>query len=321
MEALVVPAARETEPMRGKGDRADDPAIWVNRKDPGRSLILGTNKAEGIEVYDLQGRLLQTLRVGASNNVDLRGNLAVASNDGLNALSWFRIDPLSGSVTHAGDTPLSRREPYGICMGLHDEHLQVAVTFKTGEIELWTLSDKGAGVPQLGSLRTLRLGSQIEGCVVDDAAGRLFVGEEAVGLWAIDLDSLSTRLIDTVGSGQGLVADVEGVGLYMAGDGGGFILASAQSGDRFVVYDRSPPHRRIGLVTVGPSADGRVDAVSHTDGLDVSSASFPDFPQGLLVVQDDANPERGLDQNFKLVDWRNVMRALEAGAPPAGALP
>ena len=47
-EAQTIPAALETEPMVGVGDRADDPAIWVTDTDDQPSLILGTNKDEGL---------------------------------------------------------------------------------------------------------------------------------------------------------------------------------------------------------------------------------------------------------------------------------
>jgi 3-phytase len=76
------------------------------------------------------------------------------------------------------------------------------------------------------------------------------------------------------------------------------------------VCHRRPPHGLKGVIAVSKSADGTVDAVSHTDGLDVSSASLPDFPKGILVVQDDANPTSEVDQNFKIVDWRSVEAAL-----------
>ena len=33
---------------------------------------------------------------------------------------------------------------------------------------------------------------------------------------------------------------------------------------------------------------------------------------GILVVQDDANPVPEVDQNFKIVDWREVEKALVA---------
>ena len=118
-ETQAVSPAAETDPMRGRGDRADDPAIWVHTAEPGRSLILGTNKAQGLYVYTLTGSEIQRLPVGPVNNVDVRGTLAVASNDGVNALSWFRIDPglYMAPVSHLGDTPVERTEPYGVCLG------------------------------------------------------------------------------------------------------------------------------------------------------------------------------------------------------------
>jgi 3-phytase len=160
----------------------------------------------------------------------------------------------------------------------------------------------------------IQLGSQLEGCVIDDDAGRMFVGEENVGLWVVNLESedMIPQRIDTVGSGTGLVADVEGVSLYAGADGRGYVVVSAQSKDRFVIYDRKPPHAHAGVITVTANANGAVDGVSHTDGLDVSSAPLPGLPAGILVVQDDANPISEIDQNFKIIDWREVERALAA---------
>lgn len=310
----VVPAARETAGMGASGDAADDPAIWVHPTDPSRSLILGTNKDAGVYVYGLDGSEKQKLLVGLSNNVDLRGNLAVASNDGVNALSWFRIDPSTAIVSHAGDTRLQTVEPYGVCIGRMQGVLHAAVTYKTGLVELWKVTDTGAGPVQISDVRTIQLGSQLEGCVIDDAENRMFVGEENVGLWVIDVAGadMTPRSIDTVNSGSGLVADVEGVSLYIGASGAGYVVVSAQSKDRYVVYDRKPPHTVLGVIAVGPSADGTIDAVTHTDGLDVSSAALPGFPAGILVVQDDGNPVSEVDQNFKIVDWREVEAALAA---------
>jgi myo-inositol-hexaphosphate 3-phosphohydrolase len=56
----VRPAALvKTEPVAGAGDAADDPAIWVHPTDPARSLILGTDKKGGLNVYALDGRSVQ----------------------------------------------------------------------------------------------------------------------------------------------------------------------------------------------------------------------------------------------------------------------
>ncbi len=308
----MVPALRETKGMGAEGDAADDPAIWVNPNDPAKSLILGTNKDEGLYVYNLAGEELQRMPVGLSNNVDLRGNLAVASNDGVNALSWFRIDPMTAVVSHVGDTKVARIEPYGICLGAPGGTLQTAVTHKDGSIDIWNVQDTGAGPLTIAGVRTIKLGSQVEGCVIDDAANRLFVGEEDVGLWMIDLATDAKTQIDSVNSGSGLVADVEGVTLYAASGGGGYIIVSAQGKNRYVVYDRAPPFAVRGVFAIGPSADGSVDGTSVTDGLDASSAALPGLSAGVLVVQDDANPVSEIDQNFKIVDWREIEAALTA---------
>lgn len=312
--ARVVRAAVETVGMGSTGDAADDPAVWVHPTNAAQSLILGTNKDVGVHVYGLDGSEKQRLPVGLSNNVDLRGNLAVASNDGVNALSWFRIDPVTAMVTHAGDTKLASIEPYGVCIGRIQGNLNAVVTYKDGLVEFWRVTDTGAGPVQISERRTIKLGSQIEGCVIDDDGGRLFVGEENVGLWVVDLlsEDMIPHSIDKAGSGTGLVADVEGVSLYLKADGAGYLVASAQGADRYVIYDRKPPHAALGVFKIGPSADGKVDGTSVTDGLDASSAPLPGFPAGVLVVQDDANPIAEIDQNFKIVDWREIERVLAA---------
>lgn len=315
-EVPLVAASAETASMEGRGDRADDPAIWHHPADPQRSLILGTNKAIGLYVYNIDGDELQRLPVGAVNNVDLRGSLAVASNDGVNGLSWFHIDNIdtAAPVRHLGDTAVERLEPYGVCLGQFTGHKVAAVTYKDGALELWEVRERDAGLPDVRLTRTVQLASQLEGCVFDDSGQRLFVGEENFGIWVLDLGLVDSEpaKVDSIADRNGLVADVEGLSLYIDKDGSGYLLASAQSANRFVVYERAPPHRVIGAFEISASADGAVDAVTHTDGLDVSSAPWPGYPRGLLVAQDDGNPRSGVDQNFKLVSWHSVEAAIEA---------
>lgn len=307
-----IAATAETDPMTGAGDRADDPAIWVNQLDPAASLILGTNKAEGLHVYDLSGKELQFLDVGQLNNVDLRGNLAVASNDETESLSWFWIDANTTAVSHYGDTPVRKAEPYGVCLGDLDNPV-AAVTYKNGTVQLWGFATDRANRPAAMLLRTAKLASQLEGCVFDDEAKRLFIGEEAYGIWSLDLaDPESTPIrVDAIADGNGLVEDTEGLSLWLGKNGDGYLIASAQAANRFVIYDRQPPHAPRGIITITASEDGSIDAVTHTDGLDVTSAPLPGFPRGLLVVQDDGNPAPEQDQNFKLVDWATIAAALE----------
>lgn len=311
-EIQNVPAAVETEPMLGVGDRADDPAIWVSDSEDQPSLILGTNKDEGLHVYALSGEELQFLDVGAVNNVDIRGRYAVASNDEVGALSWFVISRnASAPVLHIGDTPVQSEEPYGVCLGQDEAGLVAAITYKDGLVEFWR-ADQSKDADIRATLEsTVQLDSQLEGCVFDETQDLIFIGEEAFGIWSYAYRNADAepQIVDSIAASNGLVADVEGVSVYYAPNGG-YIVASAQEADRFVVYDRLPPHSPRGIFTITASADGSVDAVSHTDGLDVVSSALPGYPQGLLVVQDDGNPDSGVDQNFKLVDWALIKDAL-----------
>jgi 3-phytase len=309
----TVLAMNETAPMNGEGDLADDPAIWINTADPASSLILATNKDEGIYVYALDGGELQEIPVGQVNNVDLRGNIAVASNDSENVISWFNIDPDSLTVSHIGNSPTNKDEPYGICAGMTGETYRVAITYKDGTIQLWSTSWETVDTLAPTLDRVVKVPTQIEGCVFDDANARLFIDEEDFGIWAVDLNDANAKpvVVDTIAAGNGLVADVEGISLWTgADDSSGYLVASAQKADRYVVYDRVPPYAPRGVFTIGDNEAIGIDGVSHTDGLDITSAPLPGLPMGLMVTQDDANPVSEYEQNFKMVDWSVIAEAL-----------
>src|SRR5512147_2576355 len=63
-------------------DDPDDPAIWVNPSDPGRSIIVGTNKVPApngaLVVFGLDGKIRQTIaNLDRPNNVDIEYGLQV----------------------------------------------------------------------------------------------------------------------------------------------------------------------------------------------------------------------------------------------------
>lgn len=65
-QPLVVTATRTTAPLYSYEGApatpdADDPAIWINRRNTRQSLVIGTAKYAGLVVYDLNGALLQAL--------------------------------------------------------------------------------------------------------------------------------------------------------------------------------------------------------------------------------------------------------------------
>lgn len=333
----TIAAVLETVPIPSVDDAADDPAIWLNPRDPHASRVLGTDKHSGVYVYDLDGALVDALEVGPINNVDVRttdrGTIAIASHRDRDAVSVFTISSATAEARFVGEFPTGQIEPYGICIGAYDDVFLPVVTYRNGTVQIFEMRIVESPDAELEPLaqpfaiaaeatRTLGFGDQLEGCVVDETHRRLFIGEEGLGVWVVDLANPATApaLVANVTDGSGLVADIEGLALWRGADGAGWLVASAQGADRFVVFERNPPYVPRGVFEVGHSL-GRgapeVDAVSDTDGIDIVAAYVgARYPRGLLVVQDGHNTRPRANQNFKFVDWREVEEALDLPVLP-----
>lgn len=325
----VIPVATpsaQTEPVRGGGDAADDPAIWVHPTRPSRSRILGTDKKRGLAVYDLQGRETQFLPVGRVNNVDLRQrvrdgdrtwDLAVATQRDQRSVLLFGIDG-AGKVSTLAELPTGLDEVYGVCSARHPAGgLDVFVNDKDGRLLQMRVTRK-AGVWTSETVASMKLATQPEGCVADEPGRQLFIGEEKRGLWRVALDA-DGRLGDAtliLPVGEVLHADVEGMAVHRSA-AGAWLVVSSQGNDSYVVLDADAPHAVKGRFRVGLNPARGIDAASETDGLDVTSASLGgEYGEGLLVVQDGHKRWPMGRQNFKLVPWREVMKAIEAPTTP-----
>jgi len=316
-----VPALSQSEPVGRQGDAADDPAIWIHPRQPELSRVLGTNKKQGLLAYDLQGKLLQELPVGRLNNVDLRANfklgtqvvdLAVASNRDHNSLSLFSIDRASGELREAGEIPTPLKEIYGICLFQPASgDLYAFANGKDGSFLQYRLSAPDGRV-QGELVRQFKVDSQPEGCVADDQRQRLFLGEEDVGVWAVDARAdQPANLTSVIKVGPQLHADVEGLALYQS-ETHGYLVISSQGNDSYVLLDAEPPFASRGAFRVGLNAAAGIDGASETDGLEVTSANLGGpWSQGLLVVQDGRKRMPEQTQNFKFVPWAEVARALQ----------
>ena len=309
-------ASVETDPVASRGDAADDPAIWVNHLDPESSLILGTDKKRGLAVYDLAGKELQFIERGDLNNVDLRQgillegretSLAAATNRTEITLDVFEVSQ-DGRLDFVLAQPLAMDEPYGLCM-MRDENggSSVFVNDKNGEYQHWQLAREGLLDPNF--LGGFALESKPEGCVVDDTEAILYAGEEERGVWMMPADAARASekaLIDQTGGGR-LVADVEGMAIYRASADLSYLVVSSQGDNSYAVYHIEDEHRYLGSFRVEDNSARNIDGAEETDGLDITSVALGKrFPSGLLVVQDGYNRNPDENQNFKLVDWRDV---------------
>ncbi len=315
---VSVPASAETVAVATQmADAADDPAIWTRaggfafagkRHD---GIVLGTDKKAGLYVFGLDGQSLQFLPEGLLNNVDLRsdanGFVAGASDRGRMGVALYRFAG-EGQLAPAGFLKSDVAEPYGFCMGRIDGALIAVLIGKDGQVREYTLSEGANGFTGT-ERRRYAVGTQSEGCAVDDASATLYIGEELKGVWRYPLrgEAGTRTLVAGIGDGR-LVADVEGVTLIRDG-ARTLLLVSSQGDSAFAVWDvtgAAGEERYVGRFRV--AAAGGVDAVTGTDGLDAWTGAIGPYQGGLVAVQDDVN--EGGAQNFKLVDWARVRAAL-----------
>ncbi|MCX2836113.1 phytase [Microbulbifer thermotolerans] len=315
-----VAARAQTAPVASGGDAADDPAIWVNPRNTEESRILGTDKKRGLNVYDLNGKLLQALPVGRVNNVDLRpldharfAALAAASNRTTPGVSLFGITA-DGEVESLGLREMDLADPYGLCLSRKDGGLFVWMSDKQGDLHLAEIR-LGENPLQWQLLPRARqpLAGLVEGCVADDERGQLFYAEEDRGIWRLDIDAFvagegQPQLVARV-DGDKLVDDIEGMALYLNGDSS-YLVVSSQGNNSYALFSRDGSEF-VGRFRVDINPELGIDGVSETDGLEVTSAALgADYPQGVLVVQDGRNRLPSAAQNFKLISWTEVADAL-----------
>lgn len=323
-----VPAAGETQAVATqRGDAADDPEIWVDPTDPSRVVIFGTDKQAGLYTYDLAGKPTGFIPDGRLNNVDLRGGFATpagervlvgASDRGRMGVALYLMDPDTLKLTPWGVAKLDLAEPYGFCMGRRGDAF-IAVTNGTdGQVRQVRIGVGADGAMVATEERRFAVGSQTEGCVVDDARGVLYIGEESVGVWRYDLDPASTapRALIAAAPSEALKPDVEGMTLLREGEKT-WLIVSSQGDSAFAVWRVDGPEAVYGGRFSVVSAAG-VDGVTGTDGVAAHAGPVGTaYPNGLVVMQDDvddAGEAATIDrvkQNFKLVDWRAVRSALK----------
>ena len=315
-------ASAQTTPVAAFGDAADDPAIWINEQDAKNSLILGTDKRRGLMVYDLAGNKVQSLNVGRLNNVDVRQHQGInnethtwitASNRTLNSISVFTVDG-DNKLNHVAEVATNLPEIYGMCMYSSDSGHYVFVNDKSGLFQQYKLTGDQDNLS--GELvREFTLPSQPEGCSADDKRGQLFAGEEDAGIWYIDAEpSAGNKAVMLQGINEQLVADVEGMEIYHADDKR-YLVVSSQGDNSYVLYkisDNTQPSLSFaGKFNVIANLDKGIDGAGETDGLTVTAKPLPGYPEGMLIVQDGYNRMPLQPQNFKIIDWREVKKAIK----------
>jgi 3-phytase len=319
----------------------DDPAIWVNRRNPADSLLLGTMKVAApdgaLAVFGLDGKLRQLLKgPNRPNNVDVEYGLdlggtptdvAVLTERQGRRLRAYAIAPDGSGLRDisSGGMPIlegargDEAGPMGI--GLYrrpkDGAIFAIVSPKAGPKEnyLWQyrLADDGTGRVKATFVRrfgTFSGAGEIEAIAVDDELGYVYYADETAGIhkWHADPDAPSANTELALFGTTGYQRDREGLGIYTLSNGTGYIVSVDQLPGQsiFHVYKREGelgrPHDHSAMLL---SFEGGADG---TDGLDVTSAPLaPQFPDGLLIAMNSAR------KNFLVFRWRDIAEAAHPG--------
>ncbi len=309
---VSVQVRAETTPVPHDEDAADDPAIWVNDASPNNSLILGTDKQGGLQIFDLYGNKIEYLDVGRINNVDLRANpynesstIVVASQRDPARLVVFLIEHAQAKVNFEVAHEVKLSEPYGICAAVLNGKYYAVLNDKDGTFHQYEITP----TLDLELVREWATKTQPEGCVVDDDAQKLYVGEEEVGIWWLSaLPQDPPELISVAKVGEhSLKADIEGLTLYH-GQSKTYLVASSQGNNSYAVFDTAD-HTYKGSFRV--RASRRFDGTSDTDGIAATTLAVRGMEEGFMVLQDGENTKPKANQNFKVISWTDIRTKLD----------
>jgi myo-inositol-hexaphosphate 3-phosphohydrolase len=324
---LILDMDAKEAPANARLGDVDDPAIWVHPTDPALSIVAAAMKDGGMDIYDLDGNLLQSLspegvrynNVDIVYNVPLSGEVVdlIAATDRYgDKFAFFRVDGSSRELIDVTDpanpllfTPEGQASDetttaYGIALykdATDGNVYAFANRRETGELAQFALGDNGQGQVSITRVRDLLLptpegaeteDAQTEGMVVDVATGTLYVGQENFGVWRFEASPTGGSepvLMDIIRSeGNVLEPDVEGLTIYYGPEGSGYLLVSSQGDNTFAVYERGGNNAYLGSFQIGPGV--LEDGAQQSDGAMVLNVPLgARFPNGILIVQDGNN--------------------------------
>lgn len=293
---ILIPSDAETIPVASSGDAADDPTIWVNDFSPAQSRIIANDKKGALNMYRLDGTRVTSLHTGTFwGNSDVRGNLLAVARGGIKLFAVTQNSLKAvGSITTSGE---------GLCLYQSSSHFYVFIVTRPGRVRQFKLNASRTG----GTLvRSFSLGSEGEGCAVDDRAQALYISQEDKALWrygANPSDGTRRVAVDTVVPDGRIRPDAEGVAVT-----GNRVIVSSQYGTAryksyFTAYTRGK-NDYVGAFRIGKGSTS--DDCDGTDGIAAYQGYLgPSYPFGLFVCQDGSNSIPGTSghQNFKLAPW------------------
>ncbi|GGE98072.1 3-phytase [Chishuiella changwenlii] len=304
----------------------DDPAIWINHKNPSESIVIGTDKEEavgGLYAYNLKGEIINKITpLNRPNNVDVaygfsyqgkKIDIAVTTERAnhkirIVSLPDFKLIDNDGIDVFENE---EIRDPMGIAMYTQGDKIYAIVGRKDGPSEgylhQYLLADNNGKIEaklvrKFGKYSGKK---EIEAIAVDQELGYIYYSDETVGIRKYYADPTKGNEELAFFGQKDFKRDHEGIAIYKTSNTDGYILVSDQQANYFNVYKRegtngnANQHELVAKIPVSTVECDGADAVNFNFG----SA----FPKGFFVAMSNG-------MTFQLYDWRIIQAEIDKQA-------
>lgn len=297
----------------------DDPAIWINKKDPSKSIVFGTDKATNGAIYafDLEGKIIEnkTIRnIKRPNNVDLHYGFKINDSTRLDILVFTErekqqirvfsipeMQPLDngGIPVFAGES-VENRYPMGVALynSPIDSSMYAIVGRKTGPLDNYLYQYKlianknkitGKLVRKFGKFSGKK---EIEAIAVDSEMGFVYYSDEMHCIRKYYAEpNKGNKEISCFGADR-FLRDIEGIAIAKHKNGKGVLIVSDQQKGQFNLFDRQT---NVFIKAINLSTE-------ETDGCAVVTTPLNNtFTSGLFVAMND-------NKNFYYYDLSKLIK-------------
>ncbi len=308
----------------------DDPAIWIDKNDPSKSLIIGTDKEKGggLYAYDLQGKIVASYPdMARPNNVDIAYDfpyqndtiaVAVVTERKANAIRFFKLPELTpidngGLKVFEGETAEGFNEPMGISLYTKKEEetpvFYAIVGRKNGPEQdyLWQYEYAVNANGKLALTLARKFGAysgkkEIEAIAVDQELGYVYYSDETAGVRKYYADPAKGNDELAFFAQADAKRDHEGIAIYKKDATTGYIVVSNQQDNSILIYPRegkpTNPNQHQLITTIPVAA-------VECDGLEITALPLdPKFPKGMLVMMSNGKV-------FHYYDWNIIQTHID----------
>ncbi len=301
---------------------SDDPAIWINSKNPEKSIIFGTDKNSkgAIYAFDLDGKIIQEksiYNVKRPNNVDISYNFQLNDSTSVDLLAFTEREqqqirlfsiPNMKAIDNGGfkvfedEENIQLKLPMGIAFyqSSKNNKTYLIVGRKEGPLDNY-LYQYEITFDEKFTLKLVRKFGQfsgkkeIEAIAIDNELGFIYYSDEQHCIRKYHAEPNKENEEIACFGGKQFKSDIEGIAIAKTNSKEGYLIVSDQQRGTFNFFDRQQ-NNFLGAVNL---------STTQTDGCEVTTSSLGNqFPNGLFVAMND-------DRNFFFYDLEKIITKLK----------